>query len=77
MNLCKLCNSEITLRLDVTGGCMGHYGDDRCYCDGPNARVIYWCSNIKCKNRHRKDHNKLTDQYSIGEWLTENYKLEI
>lgn len=38
---CPECKEEISVWVELTGGCSGHSGDpdDRCYCDEPDIRV--------------------------------------
>ena len=72
----------------LTGGCSGHFGEDaRCYCDSEDVHVTFTCPNTRTfdyidgKMVSRKNPCKqpeipigeLSDQYSIGRWLTENY----
>jgi len=48
--LCPLCKMKMEARVELTGGCSGHYGesdDGRCYCDSPDVHVEFSCPNAK------------------------------
>ena len=75
---CPKCGGPLEAELEQTGGCHGHHGEDsRCYCDSPDAHIIFRCY---AKIEHAlKNHKKritscgytikpgpLSDQYSIA-----------
>ncbi len=86
---CPLCKNPMQLRVELIGGCSGHYADDRCYCDSADVRVIYKCSNHASKRfwlnggwvmnkKYCKQDDivipELSCQSSIERWLEKNYE---
>lgn len=87
---CPLCKNSMQLKVELTGGCVGHYNDDSCYCDSADVRVIYKCLNnthsrFWFKNRGWVKNEKyckqddivipeLSCRYSIERWLEKNYE---
>ena len=69
---CDVCKQKMSVSLELTGGCMGDHGEDRCYCDSSDTHFEFYCTNPQCKQRKRIVIPALGDKYSIERFINKH-----
>jgi len=78
--MCPKHHVEMSISLEVTGGCMGGHGeDDYCYCDPPDVHLELSCPGSGGFPRTRENRAHmisivpgLTDRYGMERWFRDH-----